>query len=369
LVIELLDDAGQPIPEVSTFLRFLRLRDYSPNTTAAYAYDLQHFYRFLTQTGLTLDTFKPPQALTFLNYLRSITTRRHSQRRQLVRVALDQDAPATYLAATTINRILAAVSSFYEYLIVTGQFVAGENPIQQQPDPAQHFVSDRHRPFLGHAVPQRPVRRLVRVKTVEHVPRPLPPEQVQQLLGSFRRLRDQAMVLLMLHGGLRPGEVLNLHLKDIEYGRRRVIIRYRTDHPAGVRTKSRTERIVDLHEVETLRVLSAYILHERPADAQTPFVFLVGGRGQRRHQPLSYHALVKLFQRHCAHLQIRDPYVTPHALRHTHATAMWEGGMRELTLQKRLGHASPESTRLYTRVSDPIVVAEYNRALGKEPSA
>lgn len=41
-----------------------------------------------------------------------------------------------------------------------------------------------------------------------------------------------------------------------------------------------------------------------------------------------------------------------------------EGGMRELTLQKRLGHASPESTRIYTRVSDPAVVADYNRALG-----
>ena len=38
--------------------------------------------------------------------------------------------------------------------------------------------------------------------------------------------------------------------------------------------------------------------------------------------------------------------------------------MRELTLQRRLGHASPESTRVYTRVSDPQVVAEYRRALG-----
>jgi integrase len=44
---------------------------------------------------------------------------------------------------------------------------------------------------------------------------------------------------------------------------------------------------------------------------------------------------------------------------------MWEGGMRELALQKRLGHASPESTRIYTHVSDPAVVAEYNQALGQ----
>jgi integrase len=43
---------------------------------------------------------------------------------------------------------------------------------------------------------------------------------------------------------------------------------------------------------------------------------------------------------------------------------MWEAGMRELTLQKRLGHASAESTRIYTRVSDREVVADYRRALG-----
>jgi hypothetical protein len=40
--------------------------------------------------------------------------------------------------------------------------------------------------------------------------------------------------------------------------------------------------------------------------------------------------------------------------------------MRELALQKRLGHASPESTRLYTHVSDAAMVADYRPALGFE---
>ena len=40
-----------------------------------------------------------------------------------------------------------------------------------------------------------------------------------------------------------------------------------------------------------------------------------------------------------------------------------EGGMRELALQKRLGHASPESIRIYTRVSDEQVLADYDSAL------
>ncbi len=191
-------------------------------------------------------------------------------------------------------------------------------------------------------------------------------EHIQQILGSLRTLRDKAMILLMLQGGLRPGEILNLHLEDIQYGRRRVTIRYRDDHPKAVRTKSRRERVVDLYEPEALLAVSTYVMHERPSDTDSSHVFLVGGQGQRRHEPLGYHALVKLFERHCERLGIRDPWMTPHALRHTHATRMWEGGMRELALQKRLGHASPESTRLYTQVSDPMVVAEYRRALGQE---
>jgi integrase/recombinase XerD len=188
--------------------------------------------------------------------------------------------------------------------------------------------------------------------------------QVEALLDALRSQRDLALIRLMLDGGLRPGEALGLHLEDVAYGRRRVVIRHRNDHPKGVRAKSGFERVVDLHEPATLGAVNTYVMTERPADADSPFVFLVGGNGRRRVEPLSYPALVKLFARACEHAGIREPWFTPHALRHTHATRMWEGGMRELTLQKRLGHALPESTRIYTRVSNPAVVAEYRRALG-----
>ena len=92
-------------------------------------------------------------------------------------------------------------------------------------------------------------------------------------------------------------------------------------------------------------------------------LFMVGGKGTRRLEPLGYDAVVRLFARHLARLGLRSPEKTPHALLHTHATAMWEGGMRDLSLQKRLGHASPESTKIYTRISDEQVLADYTRAL------
>jgi integrase len=364
---ELLDDMDRPIAVVSGFMQHLRARGYSPNTLAAYIYDLRHFMMFLQEQHLTYQEFAPPHALLFLEYLSTVPNQKQVQRLgPVLSTTTDNGCSATRLAPATINRTFAAVSAFYEYLILSGRLLDRENPIQLIDDLASAHVPGRHQPFMGRASRQRPVRRVVRVKTVQRIPRPMTDEQVNQLLDSLRLWRDKAMLLLMLHGGLRPGEVLSLHLEDIQYGRRRVIVRYRTDHPKGVRTKSRIERVVDLHEAKTLQALNTYVMQERPKESGNPYVFLVGGRGKKRCEPLGYHALVKLFERHCERLGIRDPWVTPHALRHTHATKMWENGMRELTLQKRLGHASPESTRLYTQVSDPQMVAEYRRALGEE---
>lgn len=315
---ELLDDENQPIPMVSGFMRHLRARGCSPNTLSAYAYDLLHFMSFLQEQRLTYGEFRPPHALLFLEYLSELPSKKTAHRLGLVLSTATADgASATRLSPATLNRTFAAVSSFYEYLILAGHFTDRENPIQKVPDPALARVSQRHLPFMGYASRQKPMRRAVHVKTVRRVPRPMDDEQVRQLLASLSKKRDKAMILLMLHGGLRPGEVLTLQLDDIQYGRKRVVIRYRTDHPKRARTKSRTERVVDLLQPETLQAVSDYVMHERPADASSPYVFLVGGRGKKRQEPLGYHALVKLFERHCERLGIRDPWVTPHALRHT----------------------------------------------------
>jgi integrase len=302
--------------------------------------------------------------LDLLAYLRTCPSAHLVQRLGLTLTTTTHDgSPARYLAPKTINRILAAVSSFYDYMITAGRFPQ-VNPLEKIPEPLAHRLTERHRPFLAGIQRQRPLRRRVAVRTVELLPHVMEAHQVSALLGALRSTRDLALIRLMLDGGLRPGEVLSLHLEDVAYGRRRVIVRRRCDHPKGVRPKSRVERVVDLHEPPTLDAVNTYVMTERPVDAPTPFVFLVGGCGQRRHEPLSYAALVKLFHRACARAGLQEPWLTPYSLRHTHATRMWEGGMRELTLQKRLGHASVESTRVYTRISDPVVVADYRRALG-----
>ena len=357
--VTLLDDAGREVVAVTRFLSHLTDSNYSPNTVCAYAYDLRHLAQFLDQQGLGWDDFRPSTALEFLAYLRRVPSRRPAQRLGLT-VATEQ---GRLLSAATVQRVLAATSSFFEWAIAAEQYTAGENPMQRRVDHALGRIPDRHQPFVGAASRQQPVRRTVRVRLPLRLPRPMSTEDVDALLASLTTLRDLAILLLMLDGGLRPGEVLCLQLDDVSYGRRRVTVRKRDDHPRGVRAKARHERVVDLHEPRTLDAVNRYVLHERPLDAESPFLFLVGGSGMRRCDPLSYQAVVRGFARRLDRLGIRSPDKTPHALRHTHATAMWEGGMRELALQKRLGHASPESIRIYTRVSDEQVLADYDHAL------
>ena len=358
-------DKGGPVEVVSEFLDHLACRGCSPNTVSAYAHDLLHLWRFLAERDLRWDELTPVHALLLLEHLRTVTSSGATQRLGLGVVYANTTGPAMRLAPATVNRALSAVSSFYEFAIVSGRLIDGDNPIERRFDPALARVSDRRRPALGRSSRQRPMRRSVRVKTVQRLPRPLSDEQVEALLAQLSCERDRALVLMMLEGGLRPGETLGLHLDDIDYGRRRVVVRHREDHPRGVRSKSRTERVVDLHEGAALAALSAYVMGERPRQADTPLVFLVGGNTRRRCEPLGYPALARLFARAATRAGIRAPWVTPHALRHTHATRMWERGMRELTLQRRLGHASPESTRIYTRVCDGEVLADYRRALGE----
>lgn len=316
--VVLLDDAGVEVVPVTRFLSNLTDSNYSPNMVCAYAYDLAHLARFLDQQAIGWNDFRPSTALEFLGYLRRVPSRRPAQRLGLT-VATER---GRLLSPATVQRILAATSSFFDWVIAAEQYTAGENPMQRRVDHALGRVPDRHQPFVGAASRQRPVRRTVRVRLPLRLPRPMTGEDIDALLASLTTLRDLAIFLLMLDGGLRPGEVLCLQIGNVSYGRRRVTIRKRDDHPRGARAKARHERVVDLHEPRTLDAVNRYVLHERPLDAESPFLFLVGGSGTRRCEPLSYHAVARGFARRLDRLGIRAPDKTPHALRHTHATAM-----------------------------------------------
>jgi len=288
------DGQGEPLPLVASFARGLRARGCSPNTVVAYLHDLRRFYDFLEGAGLEVERFTPAHTLDLLGFLNQILSRPHRPR--------SFPAPVRAgLAPSTINRILAAVSTFYDHLALTGAAGIARNPLEVNPGGG--------RPGMA----RTPARRSMRLRRIQRIPRPLSDDQVTRWLEVMDRPRDRAMFLLMLQGGLRPGEVLNLHLDDIEYGKRRVAIRYRTDHPKDARTKSRSERFVDLYEPEALAAVSTYVMIERPADAPTRHLFLVCGGGPRAAEPIGYPALAKLFERRRSAAGLDEPWITPPA--------------------------------------------------------
>jgi integrase/recombinase XerD len=273
--VRLFDDDGEPVAEVDGFLRLLAVREYSPNTIRAYAHDLQKLFAFLGEAGIGAAEFTPARAVEFLQWLRLVSSSRRAQRLELGVAS----GGGRVLSAKTCNRVMAAVSSFYEFLIASESYAGRDNPIVRVADQAAARVPGRYRPPLDNASRQQPVRRVLRVKTVEALPRPMTSEVYSALLGELRTRRDRALLEVMWEGGLRPGEVLGLRLEDLSYGQRRVAVRKRDDHPRQVRQKSRRDRVVDLLEGRALPALNDYIMRERPADADCPWVFLVGWQG------------------------------------------------------------------------------------------
>lgn len=94
-----------------------------PFPLSAYAYDLLHFMTFLKEQQLTYLDFSPRHALLFLEYLSMLPSRKRAQRLSLVlSTTTDEGISTTRLSGASINRTIAAVSSFYEYLILSGAF-------------------------------------------------------------------------------------------------------------------------------------------------------------------------------------------------------------------------------------------------------
>jgi site-specific recombinase XerD len=222
----------------------------------------------------------------------------------------------------------------------------------------QHFLC-----FLadeGQAVCQRMLR-MEPLKAGRRLPRDVPVGQLRQLLrqvedeatsghGPARRtaLLDRAWCLLMLHCGLRSGEVRRLRLSDLDLQARRV----RIEQSKGLKA-----RAVCL-SVETVEALCAYLEVRGPAASNHVFLY--------RHQPLSPTYCNKRLRTLGARCGVR---VTPHQLRCSFATLLLNAGASVLTVQALLGHKHVDTTLRYARVYDSTVAADYVWAMGEIESS
>lgn len=161
-------------------------------------------------------------------------------------------------------------------------------------------------------------------------------------------LRDVAMVELLYATGARVAELCGLDLSDIDYDRQTI----------RVLGKGNKERTIPLGN-PAMKALSAWLKDGRDSlknDLSGHAVFL-GARGKRIDQrtvrTVVYNALeaIEGIER-----------MGPHALRHSAATHLLEGGADLRTVQEILGHASLATTQIYTHVSTERLQKAFKQA-------
>jgi integrase/recombinase XerC len=313
------------------FLTHLRARAFSPATIRAYAFDLANLARFLEEQNLALARVEPVDVFAWVDWQGA----RVAASGKVVPLAPRSAAPAT------INRRVAAVRAFFEFLVMSR--IRDASPV---PAPRRgQGLRPAARGMLGHLGPGRARGGGRLVREQRRLPESLDLADVQAFLSELRTHRDRAMVLAMLLGGLRSAEVRGLLLKDVDQGRRRL----------RVVGKGGRERVVPI-DAAFFAELAAYLRHERPARLGTPECFVVL-RGPTTGAPVTEAGLRALFRRHRA--ASGATRVRPHRLRHTYGTELAAAGIDLLALRELMGHASPETTSRYVHLSVEHLAAEY----------
>jgi len=190
------------------------------------------------------------------------------------------------------------------------------------------------------------LKRKLRVKVPEALPRALDPEDVQQLLAVIEKPRDRAMILILLRTGMRIGELLATRMSEVNLREKQILIMEAQ--------KTRRGRVAYLSE-DACKALVVW-LNQRDLTKERLFY----GQGRPR---LSYTAIRTRFARYLEAAGLAHKGYSLHCLRHTCATELLNAGMRLECLQQLLGHSSIEMTRRYARLTDNTRREEYFRAM------
>jgi site-specific recombinase XerD len=222
-----------------------------------------------------------------------------------------------------VARKLAAIRSFYGALIRSDKVAA--NPADLVATPKQ----DRK------------------------LPRVLSREEMQTLLdgipaGTPLEMRDRAMLELAYSCGLRAEEVVNLNTDSPDFDGERL----------RIEGKGGKTRLVPMGE-PAQAALTGYLERGRRAlvGSGGENALLVSKSGRRLH-PSDVRRRLQRWVREAA----IAGGVSPHALRHSFATHLLEGGADLRSIQELLGHASLSTTQVYTQVEPSWLQSQYARS-------
>ena len=329
-----LDGEWSGVGAANRFLAHLGTRGFATATVRAYAYDLLNFGRFCSEHGLELTQIVPADVFAWIDWQLTPPGRSGT----VVRLGRRGAAPST------INRRTAAVRVLFEHQLMLGTLET--NPV---PAPRRgQGLRPKARGMLGHLGPGRARGGGKLVREPRRLPEALDPEDVTAFLTDLRTHRDRALVLAMLLGSLRAGEVRRLRLADVDFGRRLLTV-------IG---KGERQRIVPVDRTFFVE-FAAYLRTERPSGIRTPECFVVL-HGPTTGSAMTEAGMRSLFRHHrqtSGALRVR-----PHRLRHTYGTELAAAGIDLLVLRELMGHASPETTAGYVHLSVEHLAAEYAAA-------
>lgn len=287
---------------------FARMRDekrFSPETLERYRKDLGYFLEFSMRHKAGLLTLK-----TLLNFtasdFRAFLAERH----------------AAEQAKASIARILSALRGFYKYLDLAGH---GQNA----------KIATLRGPRLG-----------------SRLPRAISPLEAQNLLDAvaaseeeeWLQKRNLALFSLLYGAGLRIGEALALNRGDAP-----------NDDVMTVTGKGSKQRIVPV--LPPVREAIADYIAACPLPLPKSGPLFIGQKGKRLQRTYA----ANLLQHWRVALGLPD-HTTPHALRHSFATHLLNGGADLRAIQELLGHANLATTQRYTASDAEKLMAIHRKA-------
>ncbi|MBV7295522.1 site-specific tyrosine recombinase XerD [Corynebacterium sp. TAE3-ERU12] len=295
------DLSPQLADEGAAFLGHMAVeRGASGNTLAAYRRDVRRYLNYLNSVGRSsLGEVTAVDISAFLEQLRRG----------------DAEAGQAPLAATSVARVLSTVRGMHRFAVGEGD-IADDVAARVQPPKA----------------PQRLPKALT-IAEVEKLIDAVPTGES----AAISDIRDAALVELLYSTGARVSEVTALDIDDLD----------RVDGLVLLRGKGGKERLVPVG-TPALRAVEAWLVRGRPnlVRAGSPPALLLNNRGGRLSRQSAGNTLAELGTR-CG----LDGRTSPHALRHSFATHLLEGGADIRVVQELLGHASVTTTQIYTKVT------------------
>jgi integrase/recombinase XerD len=195
-------------------------------------------------------------------------------------------------------------------------------------------------------VPGSLLKRGIKLKLPDVLPRAMNPADVRKLLSVIEDIRDRALFLVLLRTGMRIGELLGLKVNDLDIRERKIHLFEGEKNSMG--------RVVYLSD----DALFAIKLWLRRRNKNKEFVFYGRSNGH-----LCYSSGRGLFVKYLKKAGLDQKGYTVHCLRHTFASELLNAGMRLECLQQLLGHQDIEVTRRYARLTDTTREEEYFRAM------